>query len=95
MDDHAPRQPDHDARPGHPVARPADRRAAALARLAGARGDAPRRRLPRLVVALGLGWLVLMTVWGFGRSAAPHRAGAFLLVGLAGGVVAAAATLRR
>jgi hypothetical protein len=30
-----------------------------------------------------LGWLVLMTVWGFGRSTAPHAEQAWLLAGLA------------
>ena len=43
--------------------------------------------------ALVLGWLVLMTVWGFGRSAAPAHAVVFLLTGAAGGVTAAAAAV--
>ncbi len=49
-------------------------------------------------MAVLLGWLVLMTVWGFGRSAAPASAGVFGVVGLVGGLVAgvaAAASVRR
>jgi hypothetical protein len=58
-----------------------------LARLAGrgAAHDGGRRALPRPVVAAGLGWLVLMTIWGFGRSA----------VGLVVGTLAAVLTARR
>jgi hypothetical protein len=73
------------------------RRDALLARLAGrgAAHDGGRRALPRPVVAAGLGWLVLMTIWGFGRSAAPERAGSFLAVGLVVGTLAAVLTARR
>jgi hypothetical protein len=49
-----------------------------------------------------LGWLVLMTVWGFGRSTAPGVADRYLLIGLALGAmvwliaaVRAAGRLRR
>jgi hypothetical protein len=38
--------------------------------------------------ALVLGWLVLMTVWGFGRSTFPADEGAWLVAGLVGGVLA-------
>lgn len=48
--------------------------------------------------ALALGWLVLMTLWGFGRSTFPDAEGAWLAAGLvAGGLVwlgAAVATSR-
>ncbi len=41
----------------------------------------------RAVVALLVGWLVLMTVWGVGRSAAPERHLVFLAIGLAAAAV--------
>ncbi len=40
-----------------------------------------------LATAPLLGWLVLMTVWGFGRSTAPEHAQRYLLVGSALGAV--------
>ncbi len=42
-----------------------------------------------------VGWLVLMTLWGFGRSAAPDAAGVFLAVGLVAGAATAVAGVRR
>ncbi len=55
-----------------------------------------------LAVAPVLGWLVLMTVWGFGRSTYPHAEQAWLLSGVALGAaawfvasLAAATRLRR
>lgn len=49
----------------------------------------------RWVRAVGLGLLVLFTVWGFGRSGFPVHAGWFLLVGLVAGTVTAIVTGRR
>lgn len=40
------------------------------------------------VAALVLGWLVLMTLWGFGRSTFPDAEAAWLAAGLAAGAVA-------
>jgi hypothetical protein len=55
-----------------------------------------------LAAAPVLGWLVLMTVWGFGRSTAPAAAGTYLLWGIGLGAItwfvvalAAARRLRR
>lgn len=39
------------------------------------------------VAALVLGWLVLMTLWGFGRSTFPDAEAAWLAAGLAAGAV--------
>jgi hypothetical protein len=52
-----------------------------------------------LAAAAVLGWLVVMTVWGFGRTAAPDAHGGWLLAGLVlgsgAGSVAARAGVRR
>ncbi|MBW3659559.1 MAG: hypothetical protein KY457_13040 [Actinobacteria bacterium] len=53
------------------------------------------RPLRRWVRAVGLGLLVLLTVWGFGRSGFPAHAGWFLAVGLVAGAVTTAVTGRR
>lgn len=45
------------------------------------------RVVPPMLGALGLAVLVLMTVWGFGRSASPENAPAFLLAGGLAGLV--------
>ena len=50
-----------------------------------------RRQVARSVA---LGTLVLFTVWGFGRSAAPDDASWFLLAGVVSGVVVAGLGLR-
>lgn len=42
-----------------------------------------------------VGWLVLMTVWGFGRSACPACEGDFLLAGLVAGAAVAVVGVRR
>jgi hypothetical protein len=51
------------------------------------------------VAALVLGWLVLMTLWGFGRSTFPEHEEAWLAAGLAAGAVvwlgASVAAVRR
>lgn len=39
--------------------------------------------------AAGVGWLVFMTIWGFGRAGYPAVADRFLIVGLAAGAVVA------
>jgi hypothetical protein len=60
-------------------------------------GGLARRRIMtrwRLYAAsLGLGWLVLMAVWGFGRSTFPTDATAWLQAGLALGAIVAAVAL--
>lgn len=54
----------------------------------GGTGDArPRSPVRRAVAAAVLGWLVLMTIWGIGRSGFPERAGWFLAAGLVAGAV--------
>lgn len=52
---------------------------------------APWRRVAGSVV---LGWLVVMTVWGFGRSGFPEQHRWFLAVGLVAGVVTAVVSAR-
>lgn len=74
-----------DPRPGP---RP-DRRSELLARLFARDVTDPvsvRRRRSRAVF---VGWLVLMTVWGFGRAAWPASAGGFLVSGLLTGAATA------
>lgn len=46
-------------------------------------------------LAVLVGWLVLMTVWGVGRSGFPDRVGWFLAVGLVGGAIATTVLWRR
>ena len=69
------------------------RRDELLARLA-ARTPASRRGRGR-VGAVVLGWLVLMTVWGFGRAWHGDWALVELAVGLVGGTVATVLAWRR
>lgn len=46
------------------------------------------------VTAVFVGWLVLMTIWGFGRSSMPTSAATFLVVGLVAGSATALSLLR-
>ena len=64
-----------------------------LARLA-ARTPASRRGRGRLG-AVVLGWLVLMTVWGFGRAWHGDWALVELVIGLVGGTLATVLAWRR
>ena len=47
------------------------------------------------LTAAGLGWLVLMTIWGFGRASAGGNAPGWLVAGLAAGLLATAVAERR
>lgn len=58
--------------------------------------DAPGRGRWRAALrGVVLGWLVLMTVWGFGRSGFPEHERWFLAVGVLAGVVTAVLNGRR
>lgn len=48
-----------------------------------------------VVGAIVLGWLVLMTVWGVGRSGVPEHAPWFLVAGAVAGVTVTALGIRR
>jgi hypothetical protein len=50
-------------------------------------GGRPGSAVREVAVALGLGWLVLMTLWGVGRSGFPDHEGRFLVAGLIGAAV--------
>lgn len=52
-------------------------------------------RLTRRLGALLLGWLVLMTIWGFGRAWHGGSAPVELAVGLVAGTIAAVIAWRR
>lgn len=64
-------------------------------RRAAQRGRSTGTGWRRAGTALLLGWLVLMTVWGVGRSGFPDRVQWFLAIGIAAGVVTAAVSWRR
>lgn len=64
------------------------------ARLPGGR-TRPGRRARGRAGAVVLGWLVLMTVWGFGRAWHGGAAPVELAIGLVGGTVATVAVWRR
>jgi hypothetical protein len=79
-----------------PAADPADDEARLVVALAQAR--VASRWRPQ-VAAVVFGWLMLMTLWGFGQSTYPDREPAWLAAGLAAGgvvwLVAARAAARR
>lgn len=58
-------------------------------RLPGGDRPRPQRRTGRRIGAVVLGWLVLMTIWGFGRAWHGGLAPVELALGLLAGVVAA------
>lgn len=67
-----------------------------LRRAAGSeRWVAPWGRRWRRAAALLVGWLVVMTVWGVGRSGFPDHVGWFLAVGLAAGAITSIVLWRR
>jgi hypothetical protein len=59
--------------------------------LAGAEVQRTGRRLAGAVI---LGWLVLMTIWGIGRSGFEEQVSLFLVTGLAAGILAAGIAVR-
>lgn len=66
-----------------------DRRSVFLAKLFATDARRPGAARRRRSTGVFVGWLVLMTVWGFGRAGLPGLAGLFLWAGLLGGAVTA------
>ena len=65
-----------------------DRRDGPLERLATTlAGRAGGWRAPWWLPPVVLAWLLLSTIWGFGRAAFPDRASTFLVAGLTAGVL--------
>lgn len=66
-----------------------------LARVASRMPDRGSRRGRRRAAAVVLGWLVLMTIWGFGRAWHGGVAPVELAVGLAAGTITTLVAWRR